>query len=62
MKQNTYDLRLPPTLHQRLPPPKFCHCLDIVRKAICQARQTQRPEQQAEWERDPSFNTRGLAL
>lgn len=62
MDLNTHDLRLPSTLHKRLSSPILRHCLNIVRKAIRQAGQTQRPKQQAERERDLFLNTRRLTL
>lgn len=58
----THHLRLPPTLHQRLPSCILPHRLHIIRRATRQAAETQRPERQANREGDLLLDCRRLIL
>jgi len=48
----THNLRLPPTLHERLLPAIPGDGLDVIGKAVRQTRQSQEPEDEAEGQRD----------
>lgn len=56
----THHLRLPPTLYQRLPSAVLGHRLDVVCKPIREARHTEKPEYQPEWECESSLDARRL--
>lgn len=57
-----HNLRLPPTLHQRLLPRIFPHRPDVIRETRPQTRYRQQPEYQPERERDAALERGWLVL